>query len=107
MEKIKILYKPEVEIFFFDLVLVLFKNDYFSYFENAENYKNKIIDFVERNLSTFPAKKTPLKLSNFGSHYIFYQSNTRTTWFIFFEQKQSKYLVTNIINNHCEDAKWL
>ena len=74
MEKVKILYKPEVEDFFFDLVLLLFREDYFSYLENAESYKNNIIDFVENSITTFPSHKTPLKLIDFGSNYIFYKS---------------------------------
>ena len=71
MEKVKILYKPEVEDYFFDLVLLLFREDYFSYLENAESYKNNIIDFVENSITTFPSHKTPLKLIDFGSNYIF------------------------------------
>ena len=107
MEKVKILYKPEVEDFFVDLVLLLFREDYFSYLENAESYKNNIIDFVENSITTFPSHKTPLKLIDFGSNYIFYKSNSRTTWFVFFEKHKSNYLVTHVINNHCEEAKWL
>ena len=68
MEKVKILYKPEVEDFFFDLVLLLFREDYFSYLENAESYKNNIIDFVENSITTFPSHKTTLKLIYFGSN---------------------------------------
>jgi len=107
MERIEILYNPEVEDFLFDLVYILFKNDYFSYLENAEKYKDNIIDFVENNIKSFPAKKTPNAILYLGSNYIFYKSNARTTWFIFFEQYQNNYLVTNIINNHCIEAKWL
>jgi hypothetical protein len=39
MEKVKILYKPEVEDFFFDLVLLLFREDYFSYLEMLNRIK--------------------------------------------------------------------
>ncbi|WP_396151508.1 hypothetical protein [Flavobacterium sp.] len=107
MEKVNILYKPDVEEFLFHLVFVLFKEDYFSYLENAEVYKDNIIDFVENNIKNFPSKKTPIPLNNFGSNYIFYNSNSRTTWYVFFEQKGTNYLITNILNNHCEEAKWL
>lgn len=107
MEKVNILYKPDVEEFLFHLVFILFKEDYFSYLENAEIYKDSIVDFVEHNIKNFPFKKTPIQLNNFGSNYIFYNSNSRTTWYIFFEQKGSNYLITNILNNHCKEAKWL
>jgi len=107
MEKVKILYKPEFEDFLYDLVFILFKENYFDYFENAELYKDNIVDFVENNIANFPFKKTPLQLQNLGSNYIFYKSNYRTTWYVFFEQNGSKYLITNILNNHCKEAKWL
>lgn len=107
MEKIKVLYKSQVEDYLFDLVVILFKDDYFSYLENADSYKNNIVDFVENNIQNFPSKKTPSNLETFGSNYIFYKSNARTTWYIFFEQQDKNYLVTQILNNHCEEAKWL
>ena len=50
MEEVKILYKQEVEDYLFDLILILFYEDYFSFIENAEIYKDKIVDFVENNI---------------------------------------------------------
>lgn len=100
-------YKPEAEDYFNDLVFILFKEDYFSYLENALIYKNKILHFIENNISTFPSRKTPIQLKNFGSKYIFYKSNQRTTWYIFFEEKGAQFLVTNITNSHSKEAKWL
>ena len=107
MEKVRILYKPEVEYYLFDLVLRLFKKNYFLYLENAELYKDNIVDFVENSIKSFPSKKTPVKLNSFGSNYISYKSNSRTTWYIFFEKLNEDYLITYIINNHCEEAKFL
>ncbi len=107
MEKVIILYKTEVEYFLNELTFILFKKDYFSYFENSVSYKDAILDFIENSIQTFPARKTPSQLQNFGSNYIFYKSNQRTTWYIFFENKENNYLITNIINSHSEEAKWL
>ena len=107
MEEVKIFYKPEVEHFLNDLIYILFKEDYFSFIENAINYKDNIIDFVDQNIESFPHKTTPLPLFHLGSNYIFYKSNSRTTWYIFFEKKENMFLVTSIINNHIELAKFL
>ena len=107
MEKVIILYRPEVETYLNELIFVLFKEKYFSYLENSILYKDKIIDFIESDIATFPSKKTPKELKNFGSKYIFYKSNQRTTWYVFFENKNNNYLITNIINSHCEEIKWL
>ncbi len=107
MEKIVIIYKADVELYLNDLTFTLFKKDYFSYFENSVIYKDKIIEFIEQDIQNFPAKKTPKELKNFGSNYIFYKSNQRTTWYIFFEQFDNNYLITNIINSNSEEVKFL
>lgn len=107
MEKVIIVYKTEVENYLNELIFNLFKEKYFSYLENSILYKDKIIDFIESDIATFPSKKTPAALKNFGSKYIFYKSNQRTTWYVFFENKNNNYLITNIINSHCEETKWL
>jgi len=75
--------------------------------QSSYDYVDKIIDFIENDIATFPSKKTPTALKNFGSKYIFYKSNQRTTWYIFFENKNNNFLITNIINSHCEETKWL
>ncbi|WP_396168951.1 hypothetical protein [Flavobacterium sp.] len=107
MEKVIILYKPEVEIYLNGLIFDLFHEKYFSYLENSILYKDKIIDFIESDIATFPSKKTPAALKTFGSKYIFYKSNQRTTWYVFFENKDNNYLITNIINSHYKETKWL
>lgn len=107
MEKINLFYKLEAEDYFNELVFILFKEDYFSYLENAIIYKDKILNFIESNITTFPSKKTPTQLKNFGSSYIFYKANHRTTWYVFFENSENNYLITNIINSHSKEAKWL
>ena len=100
MEKISIYYKPEVSDYINDLIYAVYKEKYFSYLENAIDYKDKIIDFIENNIAQFPYKNTPLELNHLGSKYLFYKSNNRTTWFVFFENHNNDYLVTYITNNH-------
>ena len=107
MERVQIKYDSEVVHFLNQLAFKLFEKDYFSYFDNAVVYKDKIIDFIENNLPHFPSKKTPLKVKYLGQNYIFYTSNQRTTWYVFFEKENNNYLITNIINNHSEEANWL
>jgi hypothetical protein len=107
LEKVNVFYKLEVEDYFNELVFNLFKENYFSYLENAITYKDKILYFIENNISIFPSRKTPIQLKDFGSTYIFYKSNQHTTWFIFFEKSENNYLITNIINSHSQEVKWL
>ncbi len=103
----KIIFKDRVLDYFDELVYTLFKEEYFSYSENAQHYVDKIVDFIFSEINNFPHKNTPQKLRYLGSYYIFYKSNDRTTWYVFFEKKENNYLVTGIINNHCEEAKEL
>ena len=107
MEEINVKYKSDVINYLNQLTFTLFKENYFSYFENSVNYKDRIIDFIDENIFFFPARKTPFQLKNFGSNYIFYKSNQRTTWYIFYEQKDNNFVITNIINNNSEEVKWL
>lgn len=105
--KIKVFFTPYVIEFLDDLVRVLYKKEYFGFIETAEEYVLKIYDAVPENIKSSTHKVTPRSLKYLGSHYIFYKSNNRTTWYVFFETKENNYLVTGIINNHCEEAKEL
>lgn len=107
MEKITILFKPEVENYINELVFQLYKENYFDYLENAINYKDKLIDYILDNIHLIPNKTSPLALYSLGSKYIFYKSTSRTTWYIFFEKKEQRYLITYITNNHTEVAKFI
>jgi hypothetical protein len=105
--KIKVIITPKVIDFLDDLVRVLYKKEYFGFIESAEDYVAKIYDSIDENIQLSFCKTTPLKLKYLGSNYIFYKANNRTTWFIFFEKQNNNYLVTGILNNHCEEAKEL
>jgi hypothetical protein len=96
----KVIYDQGVLDYFDELIYNLFKNDYFSYYENAENYLAKLISFVGLNIKNFPHKSTPEMLGHLGSNYIFYKSIVRTTWFVFFEKLEENYFISGILNNH-------
>jgi hypothetical protein len=103
----KIIFKNEILDYFDELVYSLFEEEYFSYSENAQLYVDKIVDFIILEINSFPHKPTPQKLQYLGSNYIFYKANARTTWYVFFEKRDAVFLITGIINNHCEEAKEL
>lgn len=103
----KIIFKNKVLDYFDELVYTLFKEEYFSYSENAQLYVDKIVDFIILEINSFPHKITPHKLQYLGSNYIFYNANARTTWYVFFEKQDAVFLITGIINNHCKEAKEL
>lgn len=107
VERKDVIIQLEVIYFLDRLIELLYQFDYFSYRENATLYTYKIYDFIENDIDTFPHKSTPEKLRHLGSNYIFYKSNARTTWFVFFEKLEENYFITGILNNHCEEAQFI
>ncbi|MCW2120221.1 hypothetical protein [Flavobacterium sp. 7A] len=53
----KVIFKEGVLQYFDDLVVVLFRNDYFAYLENANKYMEKIVDFATHEILAFHPKK--------------------------------------------------
>ena len=105
--KINVIFTPEVIRYLDELVHILYRKEYFGFLETAEEYIFKIYDAVSENIRLITHKKAPQNLKYLGSNYIFYKSNKRTTWYIFFERKDTDFLITGIINNHCEEVKFL
>lgn len=82
MEKASIKFSPDVIFYINRLTIKLFEKEYFGFLESAIEYKDKIIEFIEINIKTFPSKTTPIKLQYLGSRYI-YKPNQRITWYIY------------------------
>lgn len=101
------IYTPEVISYLDNLVKILYKKEYFGFIESAEEYVSEIYDSVLGNLRLENYKIAPKELKHLGSKYIFYKANSRTVWYLFFESKEEKYLITGIINSHSEEAKYL
>jgi hypothetical protein len=105
--KIEVVFTPSVISYLDDLVLILYKKEYFSFIESAEEYVDNIYDAVPEKIRKSPHKKTPKSLQYLGLNYVFYKTNARTTWYIFFEKSNQNYLITGILNNYSEEAKEL
>ena len=103
MEKVKIEILPEIIGFLNKLIETLFYKEYFGFEDSAQSYVQKIYDFIENDLVNFPQKTTPIKLKKFGSNYVFYKPNNKTTWYVFFEKSSNRYLITHITNNHVKE----
>jgi len=106
LEKIIIL-QQDVTDFLERLIQILFEKEYFGFEESAHLYVSKIYDFIEHKLINAITKQTPEKLLYLGSKYVFYKANNRTTWYVFFENRDNRYLITHITNNHTEEAQFL
>lgn len=107
MEEVIVTYTKLVQNDFDDLIETLFVDDYFIYRENALKYVEDFVFYINNSIHQLPYRKTPKSLSRFGEFYIFYQSNARTTWYIFFSKKNSTYLIKHIMNNHSADGSFI
>ena len=107
MEEINIVFTDEASSYLDDLIQILYRKEYFGFVESAEIYVSDIYYFIKDNIKDFPNKKTPSELQNLRTNYIFYKTKSRTVWYIFFEKSNEDYLITHIINNHCDEMKWL
>jgi len=105
--KIEVVFTSSVIQYLNDLVLVLYRKQYFGFIESAEEYVSNIYKEVPERIKKTPHKKAPKPLQYLGLNYIFYKSNARTTWYIFFEKSNQNYLITGILNNYSEEAKEL
>ena len=74
MEKIIVQYLPKIEIFINNLSDVLFRKEYFSFYEYAENYVDQLTFFIEKEMINFPHKATPKALKKIWFQLCFLQS---------------------------------
>jgi hypothetical protein len=102
VRQIEIIYADEFYEMMDDLIYILYSENYFGFIENAEHYVEKIYDFIENSITTYPAKVTPDKYKRYGEKYLLYNANDHTTWYIFFSQQQYVYFVQYIANNHTD-----
>jgi len=90
-----------------ELNFILFKKNYFSYEENAQQYVIDIYNSIEEFIALKRKRKTPKNLVYYGRYYITINLNRRTTWYIFFDLLDDVYRVNYITNNHIEDAGFI
>jgi hypothetical protein len=93
----KVIIKPEVVDFLADLMNVLYKEEYFGFFESSLDYVDKIIEFINQ-IPTLKYKSTIKK--DFGKYYCTYKANKKTSWYVLFDIETDIYLVKLITNNH-------
>jgi len=98
----KVLYLPEVEIYLFDLIELLYNKNYFSFSDQAINYVFKIRQYIESSIATAYKRKAPDNFTKYGKNmfYFIYKANANTSWYIFFQQKEDVFLIRYITNNH-------
>ena len=102
VRQIKVAYHPLVIDFLEQLTFELYEKGYFGFYDSACEYVDRIIDDISSNIHIKPYKKAPPYFNKFGQNmfYVFYQSSDQTTWYIFFNVNDNRYLIRYITNNH-------
>lgn len=98
-----IIYSTEFHDSIEELIKVLYLKEYFGFEVDCQLYAQKIYDFVDYHVMSPSSRETPEQLLKFGSRFIKYKANNRTTWYIFFDQNEQRFLINHIINNHSYD----
>lgn len=98
----EIRYHKDVLLYLDQLFDVLIEKGYFSFYETSALYIEDLVAFVEKSIHTTPHKVAPDYFSRYGTnlHYISYNRNKYTTWYIFFEKTSFRYYIRHITNNH-------
>lgn len=102
----KVLFLPEVRLFFQELQDVLFEQEYFAFEESAVRYVRELILDIEKTLPIRISRVAPLHFNRYGKNlkYSVFRKNRNTQWYVFFNKYQDKgeiiYVVRYISNNH-------
>ncbi|MDR1121708.1 MAG: hypothetical protein LBM08_12420 [Dysgonamonadaceae bacterium] len=99
-----VVYHPFVVIQLNHLIDILYAQGYFGYMELAKQYVVRLKDYIEQNIPFLLKKPAPPHFTKYGKsmQYVTYNPNKQTTWYIFFQQIENRYLVRYITNNHAE-----
>ena len=102
----KVLFLPEIRLYFQELQDVLFEQEYFGFEESAVQYVRDLILDIEATLPERVSKTAPPYFSRYGKElrYASFRKNRNTQWYVFFtkyrEDGEVVYLVRYISNNH-------
>ena len=105
----RVVIMPEADNFLENLPDILMRGGYVSTYPRAARIMNDIIDFIY-HLDVTPHYKLPPNKQGLYSRYAnqiwlaFFRRKTskRTTWYIFFEKMDDRYIVHHISNNWTE-----
>jgi len=98
----EVIFSKKVKIYLDELMLLLFEEEYFGFPDSAKSYIDHLISFIEQYVGILPGKDAPDFFQYLGQDlkYITYHANKRTSWYIFYQERNDIYLIKYITNNH-------
>lgn len=101
--EIAVLYSSDFVDNLDNLVHTLYRENYFGFINDAQDYVMRIYDFIDSQIHLPISKRTPSEYHKFGSDFIKYTANKNTSWYIFFDKHQNTFFVNHLINNHSNE----
>ncbi|QBO59090.1 hypothetical protein [Chryseobacterium salivictor] len=98
-----IIYADSAEETLRELVDLLYDFKYFGFRNSAVEYTMKIVDFIDQNIDKPITKNSPAPFQKFGRKYLRYKVTNKTFWYIFFDEKDNRFIINHILNNHSQD----
>ena len=104
--QMKVLFSPEVRLYFRELTDILFEKEYFGFEDSAVQYVRDLIFEIRDTLPKCNKKLAPVYFNRYGKnmYYAAFRKNKRTQWYVFFTQFKDNdeiiYLVRYMSNNH-------
>lgn len=97
-----VLFAPEVENYLYDLVEILYQEEYFGFYESADNYVALLVHDIVESIAKMPSKPAPLCFSRYGRNmsYAIFKKSKQTQWYVFFNQEDDVCYIRYISNNH-------
>jgi len=97
---------PKVLDYLDDLVIILYKEEYFGFLESSSKYVKELLEDIKVNLPTKLHKPAPKYFDQYGKgmYYASFRKNKHTEWYAFFRiyKKNGEliYQIRYIANNH-------
>lgn len=99
----EIVINPSLKIKLNDLVDTLYFKNYFGYCDSAQNYVDKIVDFIY-SIPTLPVRKC--KNPKYGKYFVRYDNKTnKMSYFITYNKIDSNYYIEDIISPKTKEYK--
>jgi hypothetical protein len=98
----KIVFDSEVEKYLYQMVDILYNEEYFGFKENAYQYVDDLIDDIAYNIGSKQKRPAPPYFDRYGENmsYAVFRKNKNTQWYVFFNYDDGIYYIRYIGNNH-------
>ncbi|MBQ9641967.1 MAG: hypothetical protein IJV06_10495 [Bacteroidaceae bacterium] len=99
--KKKVVPSPEFIASFQELGAILVERGYFSSLNYAKSFTRELADYIKKNAASSPKHPAPPIFNRYGNQlqYFLYNRSAQTTWYIFLEETEDKFIIKHITNS--------